>query len=160
MRWLRTFREKWYCVVSIVYWGAKFPSIPFFLNTFQNSLRSSLQSRHFVAVDGFADSQVSEMICEILLCDLFYTPDVLYKYIHFRCVLSKYIFFGCFCKYLYFTCDLCKCIFSLDVFHTNAYLRMCFMQIRIFQMCYVQIYLSKENARMVKTEEQDVLKSN
>ena len=42
-------------------------------------------------------------------------------------------------------------------FHTNAYLRMCFMQIRIFQMCYVQIYLSKENARMVKTEEQEVL---
>ena len=88
--------------------GANFPSIPFFLNnTFQDSLRSSLQSCHFVAVDGFADSQVSEMIC-------------------MRC---NYIF--------------------LFVLHSR-----CVIQI------YVQIYLSKENARMVKTEEQEVLKSN
>ena len=52
---------------NLLHHGAKFPTIPFFLNTLQDSLRSSLQSCHFVAVDGFADSQVSEMICEILL---------------------------------------------------------------------------------------------
>ena len=80
-----------------------------------------------------------------------YFSDVFYANIYF---LDVYV------KYLHFTCDLCKCIFSLDMFHTNAYLRMCFMQIRIFQMSYVQVYLSTENARMVKTEEQEVLKSN
>ena len=102
----------------------------FFLNSFHDSLRSSLQSCHFVAVDGFADSQVSEMICEVLHYVIIFFWYVVQIYTFQMCSMQIYIFWmflqisifhmWFMQMYIFIRCVSYKCIFA-DVFYANTY---------------------------------------